>query len=268
MDETTLPLVFDIAMGSFADGPGVRTVVFLKGCPLRCIWCQNPESRSLEAETFFYPERCIECGNCDDACYSNVRITAGRRLSPAELAGVILQDKLFFMNSSGGVTFSGGEPLLFIDYLRDVSSLLKREKIHIAIETSGYFNYGEFEKKLLPYIDLMLYDIKLMDPGVHEKHTGKSNEIILGNFKKLLNAGVEILPRVPLIPGFTATRENLSGIADFLKGLNVEACVLLPYNPSGRDKWVRLGKKKPENVSDNPMPLEEEKGWIEFFKSC
>lgn len=262
------PLIFDIAMGSFADGPGMRTVVFLKGCPLRCPWCQNPESQSLKAETFFYADRCIQCGNCDVACFSNVRMTTGRRFSTKELADVILQDKLFFMNSGGGVTFSGGEPLLFIDYLHDVCSMLKREKIHIAIETSGYFNYRKFETKLLQDIDLLLYDLKLIDQAEHKKHTGKSNQIILDNFQKLLKADVDILPRIALVPGFTATEKNISGIAGFLKGLNVETCLLLPYNPSGLDKLTRLGKKKPKGVPEKPMSIKEQKRWIYFFKSC
>ncbi len=261
-------MIFDIAMGSFEDGPGVRTVVFFKGCPLRCAWCQNPESQALEKETFYYPERCIDCGNCDVACYSNVRMDVGRRFTPRELARVILQDKTYFKNSSGGVTFSGGEPLLFIDYLRETAALLKREKIHIAIETSGFFDYRAFEEKLLPYIDLMLYDIKLMDPEVHKKHTGKSNQIILGNLQRLLHTDVEILPRIPLVPGFTATRENLSAIARYLKRLKIEACVLLPYNPSGREKCIRLGKEKPMDVSEKPMTMEEEKRWIAFFKTA
>ena len=262
------PLIFDIAMGSFADGPGVRTVVFLKGCPLRCVWCQNPESQALCQETFYYPERCVDCGNCDTACYSNVRMTVGDSISPAELAGVILQDKPFFQNSSGGVTFSGGEPLLFMDYLRETSLILKEENIHIAVETSGYFDYREFETKLLSLVDYLLYDIKLMDPGDHKKHTGKSNEIIIGNFEKLLKADVDVLPRVPLIPGHTATRENLSGIARFLKSLKVTECMLLPYNPSGLGKWVRLGKKPPESVSEKPMSMGDRQKWVDFFKSC
>jgi len=260
------PLVFDIARGSFVDGPGIRTVVFFKGCPLRCLWCQNPESRHLEAEMMFYAERCIKCGNCDTGCNSLARQTAGQYYPPRKLAQLILRDNVFYRTSSGGVTFSGGEPLLFIDYIHEVSSILKQENIHIAVETCGYFNYETFEKKLLPFIDLFFYDIKLMDPVKHELYTGKSNHIILRNFKKLVEAGAKIIPRIPLIPGYTATEENLSQIAEFFIEQKIETYVFLPYNPSGIKKWERLGKKPPEKLSPEPLTMEKEKEWIKCFK--
>lgn len=264
-----MPLIFDIARGSFVDGPGIRTVVFFKGCPLRCLWCQNPESQLLEAETLFYPERCIKCGNCktgDGECNSLARRTAGRYYPPRELAQIILRDKVFYETSSGGVTFSGGEPLLFIDYIYEVVKVMEEEKIHISVETCGYFDYRRFKKKLLPLIDLFLFDIKIMDPLKHKEYTGKSNEIIIRNFKKLLEAGVEVLPRVPLIPGFTATEENLSRIARFFSRHNIKEYTILPYNPSGLDKWGRLGKEPPGNVPLKPMTMEEEQKWVKFFK--
>jgi pyruvate formate lyase activating enzyme len=266
MGSAKTPLIFDIARGSFVDGPGIRTVVFLKGCPLRCAWCQNPESQLPEAETFFYPERCIKCGNCATGCNSLARQIAGEYYPPRKLAQLILRDKVFYETSSGGVTFSGGEPFLFIDYIHEVAAILKQEEIHIAVETCGYFDFQKFQKTLLPFIDLFLYDIKLIDPVKHKAYTGKSNEIILQNLEKLLETGVRLIARVPLIPGFTAAEENLSQIADFLKKQGIETYSLLPYNPSGMKKWERLGKKPPENVSQKPMPLEEEKKWIQFFK--
>ena len=260
------PLVFDIARGSFVDGPGIRTVVFLKGCPLRCLWCQNPESHRPEAEMLFYAERCIKCGNCETGCNSLARQTAGQYYPPEKMARLILRDREFYRTSSGGVTFSGGEPLLYIDYIHEVSKILEQENIHIAVETCGYFDYRKFEKTLLPLIDLFLYDIKLTDPRKHKKYTGKSNEIILRNFKKLREAGAEVIPRIPLIPGYTATEENLSQIAAFFAEQKVETYVFLPYNPSGIKKWERLGKKPPENLSPAPLTLEKEKEWIDYFK--
>ncbi|MCK4760567.1 MAG: radical SAM protein [Candidatus Aminicenantes bacterium] len=275
------PLVFDIARGSFDDGPGIRTVVFLKGCPLRCLWCQNPESQRPGVETFFYPEKCIDCGDCEGPlngsgkCDSLARQIIGRYYSPQRLARLILRDKVFYETSGGGVTFSGGEPLLHLDYLYEVARLLKVEQIHMAVETCGYFDYEKFAGTLLPYIDLFLFDIKILDPGKHKAYTGKSNEIILQNFEKLLTAGKEVQPRIPLIPGFTATEENLSQIAGFLASLKDEAgadnkkikeFVLLPYNPSGLDKWKRLRKEKPKGVSSQPTTIEEEQKWLRFFK--
>ena len=266
MGLTKIPLVFDIARGSFVDGPGIRTVVFLKGCPLRCLWCQNPESQLLEEETFFYPERCIKCGNCATGCNSLARQTAGKYYPPRKLAQIILRDKVFYETSSGGVTFSGGEPFLFIDYIHEVAAILKQENIHITVETCGYFDLEKFQKILLPFIDLFLYDIKVVDPAKHKEYTGKSNETILRNVKKLKEAGAALIARVPLIPGYTATEENLSQIAEFFKEQRIERFALLPYNPSGLKKWERLGKKMPENVSQKPLTMEEEKKWIQFFK--
>lgn len=259
------PLVFDIARASGVDGPGLRTVVFLKGCPLRCEWCQNPESQDPAAENLFYAENCIKCGCCDRGCYSLARRTAGQYYAPPQLARLILRDKIVYRVSSGGVTFSGGEPLMFIDYLCETAQILKQENTHIAVETCGYFDFQSFEKTLLPLIDLFLFDIKLMDPVRHEIATGKSNHLIIRNFKKLCESGVKVIPRVPLIPGYTASRENLSQIAAFFVEQGVADCAFLPYNPSGIDKWARLGKQPPANLSPMPMHLEEEQAWIAFF---
>lgn len=262
------PLIFDIVRGSFVDGPGIRTVVFFKGCPLRCRWCQNPESQSPEAETLLYPERCIECGNCKKEggeCNLLVRQTAGSYYPPRELARMLLRDRVFYETSLGGVTFSGGEPLMFIDYISEVARILRPKKIHMAVETCGYFDYDRFAEKLLPFIDLFLFDIKLMDPVKHKKYTGKSNDVITRNFAELVKTGAHVLPRVPLIPGFTAEEKNLSQIADFFSRQKIKTYSLLSYNPSGLEKWQRLGKKPPQDVSPKPMTREEEQRWIKIM---
>lgn len=259
------PLVFDIARASGVDGPGIRTVIFLKGCPLRCEWCQNPEAQESAAENLFYAENCIKCGYCDQGCYSLARQTAGQYYAPPELARLILRDKIFYQVSSGGVTFSGGEPLMFVEYLYETAQILKQENIHIAVETCGYFNFQSVEKTLLPLIDLFLFDIKLMDPIRHQIVTGKSNDLIIRNFKRLCDSGIKVIPRVPLIPGYTASQENLSQIAAFFVEQGVADYAFLPYNPSGIAKWGRMGKQPPANLSPIPMPLEEEQKWIAFF---
>ncbi len=258
-------MVFDIARGSFADGPGIRTVVFLKGCPMRCPWCQNPESHTPEAEMFFYPENCIKCCNCKTGCNSLARQTVGRYYPTEKLAKLILRDKMFYRASNGGVTFSGGEPLLYIDYIHETARILKKENIHIAVETCGYFDFHRFREKLLDVIDLLFYDIKLMDPVKHETATGKSNQLILRNFKKLLETGIKVVPRIPLIPGYTATEENLSRVAEFFNRHKIEVFSFLSYNPSGIGKWERLGKKPSTDISPKPMTREEEQKWITFF---
>lgn len=262
------PLVFDIARGSYADGPGMRTVVFLKGCPLRCLWCQNPESQQLHAEILFNAEKCIHCGQCKNGCNTRARQTAGLNYSPARLAQNIVQDKLFYQVSQGGVTFSGGEPLLFIDYLYETVQLLKQENIHIAVETCGYFDFSRLARGLLPLIDLFLFDLKIMDSQLHEAYTGKANELIIENFKKLHADGVRLIPRLPLIPGFTATAENLAQIAAFLVQQGISQCQLLLYNPSGLTKWQRLGKEAPASLSPVPLTLVEEQKWRLYFQEC
>lgn len=261
------PLVFDIARGSFVDGPGIRTVVFFKGCPLRCVWCQNPESQHPGPEVLFYPEYCIKCDQCKSGCNSMARRTAGQYYPPGKLARMILRDETFYHVSNGGVTFSGGEPLLYIDYIHETVNYLDRDTIHIAVETCGHFDFKKLEKGLLSRIDLFLFDIKIMDTAAHEAYTGKSNERILRNFKTLREAGAEVLPRVPLVPGFTATEENLSRVADFFVEQGVERYSFLPYNPSGLKKWERLGKKPPGDLSPRPMTLEEEREWVAFFNA-
>jgi pyruvate formate lyase activating enzyme len=268
MKEQT-PLVFDIARASFVDGPGLRTVVFFKGCPLRCQWCHNPESQQPRQETMLYPENCIRCGNCETDCSSLARRVVGTYYTPAKLARLILRDRVFYRTSSGGVTFSGGEPLLYIDYLHKVARILKGEMpdIHIAVETCGYFDFEKLNALLLPYIDLFLYDVKLLDPGKHRDFTGKSNRKIIRNLEQLMQTGAEVVGRIPLIPGCTATKDNLSGIAGFFKRLNIKKHDFIPYNPSGMDKWRRLGKKPPGDLPSRPISLAEERQWIDFFNS-
>ena len=263
------PLIFDIAKGSFVDGAGIRTVIFFKGCPLRCQWCQNPESQNPEPEILHFPEKCIECGNCSNgkSCYTDARKTIGRYYSPEELIKIILQDKAYYEASEGGVTLSGGEPASFPKYLNRVLPELKNKKINIAIQTSGFFDYTLFETYILPYIDTVFYDIKILDPEKHKKYTGVSNEIIIENFLKLLGSGIEINPRVPLVPNITATKENLAEISNFLRNNNIRKCELLPYNTAGLSKLKRLGRKIPKDIAEFPMSAEEEIKWQKMFIS-
>jgi len=259
------PLIFDMARGSFVDGPGIRTVVFFKGCPLRCLWCQNPESQEFHSETFFYEERCIRCGRCSQGCDTLARQEVGKYYSPHELGQLILRDKVFFDTSNGGVTYSGGEPLMFIDYLVQVSELPALKGVHQVVETCGYFDFDLLTGKLIKFIDIFYFDIKIMDPLLHKRYTGKSNRLILENFKKLLDLGKNVLPRIPLIPGYTATGENLAAIADFLLANGVRKYRLLPYNPSGEKKRQRLGREPDKNIPGKPFTKEEEDYWIGFF---
>jgi pyruvate formate lyase activating enzyme len=270
----TEPLIFDIRRFTLDDGPGIRTTVFLKGCPLSCIWCQNPESICREAEIAFYPALCIQCGDCEKACPEKaVRMNypgriirercvscgvcvekcpstalkiVGKHYAGKELIEELLKDRIFYETSCGGVTFSGGEPALHMDYLCEVIRELKKNNIHIALQTSGFFDMQEFRKKLLTSLDLIFYDIKLYDSQKHRKYTGVGNEEILDNFISLADDRKEIIvPRTPLVPGITATEENLQQIAKFVRKAGCEKYEFLPYNPGGITKIKTIGKPLP-----------------------
>ncbi|OPY90500.1 MAG: Benzylsuccinate synthase activating enzyme [Syntrophus sp. PtaU1.Bin208] len=283
-----LPLIFAIHRFALDDGPGIRTTVFLKGCPLSCVWCHNPESMRADREMAFYPDKCIHCGQCrricpEEAiadepvlridrslctacgwCAENCPTLAIRKLGKAysreELLEILLRDRHFFSASGGGVTFSGGEPTLWMDYLSPLLQALKGKNISTAIQTCGFFDYDVFSRKILPNIDLIFFDIKLMSAADHKKYTGQDNAVILDNFRHLTKeAGHRLLPRVPLVPGISAVPANLLAIAAFLAELGHARCDLLSYNPAGIDKRRVLGKKPSMNLPESPLdPAEEE----------
>ncbi|MHA1805162.1 MAG: glycyl-radical enzyme activating protein [Promethearchaeota archaeon] len=263
-------LIADIKRNALDDGPGIRTLIFFKGCPLDCVWCQNPETKSPKQEIKFerdycsFCKRCIDacdqgalslenefrikrvlcnfCGNCIKACPNQAYGFVGKAWTHENLLEIILKDKVFFDNTGGGVTFSGGEPTLHVEYLHGLLIKLKAHDIHICLETCGYFNFDAFKKKILPFLDLIYFDLKIKDSKLHEKYCGVSNELIFNNFTYLnkLNK-IEILPRIPLIPGITTTRENLSNLVSFLKAENVKKVGLLPYNPLWLSKPSKIG---------------------------
>jgi pyruvate formate lyase activating enzyme len=263
------PLIFDIAKGSFEDGPGVRTTVFFKGCPLSCPWCHNPESQRFDMETMFFPEECIGCKNCENGkpCFTQARKTVGRSYSPEKLIPILLEDKPYYDVSGGGVTFSGGEALSFPGYLTQVLPELKRHRIHIAVQTCGYFDFTAVSA-LLPYIDLICFDFKIMDSNTHEKWLGKPNTLILENFLKLLDSDISILPRIPLVPEFVATRDNLKSLALFFAMHNISHCQFLFYHPGGQEKRARLNKRKDTALPEKPLSESENSYWIDYFKTC
>lgn len=272
---TQLPLIVDVKRHSLEDGPGIRSVVFFKGCPLSCSFCHNPEAQDPLVEIAFYPEYCIDCGLCETVCENNAiradranRIVrkhcllcgacaeicpstalqmVGRFYAVEDLVALILRDRAFYRHSGGGVTLSGGECTLYPDYVETLLKALKSAGIHVVIETSGYFDYETVQRKVLPYVDLLYLDIKFADSKMHKHYTAKDNRLILTNIERLLQNGkFPAVLRIPLIPGVTATCRNLFDIADFLIEVNVAEAVLLPYNPLGLEKWTRIGKSKPD----------------------
>jgi pyruvate formate lyase activating enzyme len=192
--------------------------------------------------------------------------TIGFRRSVADLVETVLADRVYFEVSGGGVTLSGGEPLMHLDFVAELVRRLKEEGIHVAVQTCGYFDFSRFESDVLPWVDYILYDVKLVDSATHATLTGKGNERILGNLRKLVQkAGVTVVPRVPLVPGLTATRENLAGIARLFRRLGIRSYRLLTYNPSGMEKWLRLGKKAPDGLPPASIPWDLEKTIREEF---
>lgn len=242
--------VFDIKECSVHDGPGVRTTVFFKGCPLKCIWCHNPEGLNKEPCVMVKHTLCKRCGlcfkgcdheecrsfeRCIHACPNGAISLAGKEYDAEELAKIILKNKVFFDATGGGVTFSGGEPLMQYEFLIEVLS--KLGNIHTAIETSGYVK-TEIFSRVLKNVSYVMMDLKLFDNEAHKKFCSVSNEIILENAKVLMDSGIDFEFRTPIIPGITDTDENLSRIQHFTKGFKWEK---IPYNNLAGLKYPMVG---------------------------
>lgn len=251
------PLIFDIQKCSTVDGPGLRTTVFLKGCNLDCYWCHNPEGKSADSQLAFFPDLCdacgvcrsvckndvcIRCGECARLCHNSARRIYGRRYEDGELLDILLADKAFYSATSGGVTFSGGECMLYPEYLERICKRLSSESVSIAIDTAGCVPFESFER-VLPYADVFLYDVKCIDPKLHQRGTGVTNRLILENLDRLLEQGANITVRVPVIPDFNDGSE-LDAIKQYLaiRGLFAE---FLPYHEMGEGKKraLEFGKK-------------------------
>jgi len=245
--------VFDLKKYAIHDGPGIRTTVFLKGCPLNCWWCHNPESQKLEPEPVTNKNKRRNMFSS----HSGKDELIGREVSVNEIMTEIIKDRIFYDESGGGATFSGGEPLMQLDFLQALLTECKNEEIHTTVDTSGFASSDSF-KRINDSVDLYLYDIKLMNDDEHKKYTGISNQIINENLKNLLEFGMNVRIRIPLIPGITDTDKNLSEIIEFISSQNgISNVDLLPYNEIGESKYNRLnienkiGKK--EKQSDEQM---------------
>lgn len=262
--------LLDLKRLSIHDGPGIRTTLFLKGCPLNCRWCHNPESVSpepeigllkrkcvgcgkcaevcphgahsfREGEHAFDRERCVACGKCVEACLPGALEYYGEDISAEDAAAAVLEDRTFYAQSGGGCTISGGEPLWQPEFCAEVFGLLHEEGIHCALDTSGAVPWESFEI-VLPHTDLFLYDLKHMDDRLHQEQTGRPNGEILDNLRRLSERGVPIEVRIPTIPGFNADAASLTGLARFLSGLrNIVGVRLLPYHVA-RSKYETIGR--------------------------
>lgn len=272
--------IFDIQRFSIHDGPGIRTTVFLKGCPLRCLWCGNPESISPDPLLSYVPDRCIACGacvpvcqpgaisadargravldrarctNCGDCaprCDAKALELVGRSVTVGEVLDVVLRDRDYFKASGGGLTLSGGEPLEQPEFVESLLRKAKAEGLHCCVETAGHAGWSVL-KRLLEVVDLWLYDFKETDPVRHLKFTGVSNSLILVNLRRLHAAGAPILLRCPMIPEHNARPEHLDGIVELTRGLpQLQGVELLAYYDLWRAKLKRFGltSELPESV--------------------
>ena len=256
--EPTSPsgIIFNIQRFSVHDGPGIRTTVFLKGCPLRCKWCHNPEGLSKDLQLQFFKEKCIGCGACGDRkalsdaekCPAEALQVCGRQISVSQLTEELLKDSVFYAGD-GGVTFSGGECLLQADFVAAALKEAKKHGLHTAIDTCGNVSWEELEKTLAS-CDLYLYDVKCLSSEKHKEYTGANNERILANLKKLSATGKEIWIRIPVIPEFNDSREEMENVAVFLSGLPaVRRVTLMPYHVLGSGKYETLGLHYPYDTS-------------------
>jgi pyruvate formate lyase activating enzyme len=267
-------IIFNIQDYAVDDGPGIRKLIFLKGCRLRCAWCSNPESHKFKAEVEFFPEKCIRCGRCLEVCPAgaiNFDLSVdtgfkidrslcndcllcaarcpggalqeiGRIMTLDEVVKEIVKDRSYYRRSGGGVTLSGGEPLDQPRFALGILEQCYENNIHTAVETAGYVPWAVLEA-VLPYTDLIIFDVKHWEEKAHRRATGKSNRRILRNLERLSRSSQEILVRVPLIPSFNTDAETLTEIAKLLADLNLKRASFLPFHKFGRSKYYRLSRE-------------------------
>ena len=274
-------LVFNIQRFCTHDGPGIRSLLFIKGCPLRCKWCSNPESQNFSPELMYNSITCIKCGTCIKKC-PLAAITAGtdnklvinrsrcnlcgicvencstksleisgQQMSIQEIISKLTKDRSFYEMSNGGVTLSGGEPLANVNFARNILSELKNEGIHTAVETSGYVNTTDFVS-IIKLVDLFLFDIKHMDEQQHIQGTDRSNNLIINNLTIVALSGAKVIIRYPLIPGYNSDEETLSKVSSLMKEIGLQEIDILPYHRLGSAKYLNLGRDYELNHIDPP----------------
>jgi pyruvate formate lyase activating enzyme len=287
-------IVFETKKGAVDDGPGIRTTIFFKGCPLRCWWCHNPEGQVPEPELMYRNKRCIGyvacgecvrncpreaishatgqisinrkhcnlCGKCSQKCPTDALMIIGKEMDVEEVVKEIDKDLVFYDESEGGVTVSGGEPLLQLDFLNALLEECKKKSIHTAVDTCGYASHKAIDR-ISDKVDLFLYDIKMMNDKMHRKYTGVSNKRILENFKKLAENGKDLLVRFPVIPEINDNEDNVTKTAEFILSYGIKRISLLPYHKTGIEKYRNLSRayrlEKTQTPSEQNLKLIGEK---------
>lgn len=264
--------IFDIEKFAIYDGPGIRTTIFFKGCNLKCLWCQNPEGIPTGIELYYDYRKCLNCNNCTkvcpirkinktiinrfyngleclhnctncfETCTTNAIYKIGKKYSINELVQIVLEDLPFYKFSNGGITLSGGEPLIQVDFVKKFLKIIKKYNIHVIIETAGNLKWINF-KKILKYVDTIYYDLKIINEKNHIKYTGFSNKLLLKNLIKLSNIGKEIVIRIPLIPLITDIKKNIENIISFINDNNLDKhqIEILPFNEISTYKYKKTG---------------------------
>ncbi len=286
--------VFDIKKFAIHDGPGIRTTVFLKGCPLTCLWCHNPESQDEDPEISFLPAKCIrcgycvdicpnhshsltedghffsrgnceKCGKCSEECYAEALELIGKEMTVSEALAEVLKDQAFYETSGGGMTVSGGEPMLQFEFTKALVEAAKAEGLHVCLDTCGFAPFDKYSQ-LLDSVDIFLYDLKETDPEKHKEFTGVPLQLILENLKRIDGAGGKIILRCPIIPGLNDREEHFLEIAKIANGLsNIIAINIQPYHPLGSSKNARIGKEY--GLDGKPFAEEEAvEGWLKAIR--